>query len=240
VSGFPFPRNANPFQSPFQSPFQNPFFDPFLNTIECSHNLLLSFHRKLMWVPGSQEREPTAGSGFLGTRNAKHHADSRSGFPFQGTRNPLWVPVPRNPEPVVSSRSKEPGTCCEFPFQGTRNPLWVPVPRNPNLTPLVGSVSYWYEIITDAYSFSCRLTLFFNFFPLAMTWRNGKVFKITPSSGKQIDKKKTSCEQLSSLLKKKRSFSKNSSFTHFVDSLFANFATNNFCTTHPLSVKFLP
>ncbi len=45
---------------------------------------------------GSQERESKAGSGFLGTGT---RCDvSRSGF--LETRNPLWVPVPRNLEPV--------------------------------------------------------------------------------------------------------------------------------------------
>jgi len=40
--------------------------------------------------------------------------------------------------------------------------------------------------------------------------------------------KKTSSEELFFSLKKKRSFSKKSSFTHFVEGLFANFIANNF------------
>lgn len=50
------------------------------------------------WVPGSKEREFTADSGFLETQNTK----TSCGFPFLGTRNPEWVPVPENPEPILS------------------------------------------------------------------------------------------------------------------------------------------
>jgi hypothetical protein len=62
--------------------------------MECSHTILLSFRKKLIWVPGSQEREP-------------------------GTRNMMRTPVPENPEPAVGSRSRKPGTHMRSGFLGT-------------------------------------------------------------------------------------------------------------------------
>ncbi len=55
----------------------------FLNTTDYSHTILLSFRKRFIWVPGSQE---------------------------PGTRNMVRVPVPENLEPTVSSRFREPET----------------------------------------------------------------------------------------------------------------------------------
>ncbi len=71
--------------------------------------------------------------------NGNPERETSCGFPFQGTRNPLWAPVRKNPEPAVGSHSKEPGTRCGLAFERTRNPLWAPVRRNPE--PAVGSRS---------------------------------------------------------------------------------------------------
>jgi len=60
-------------------------FYAFLNTMKCSHTLLLPFRSKLVWVSGSQEPRTRVCSPFSGTRNP-------CGFP--GTQNPIRVPVP--------------------------------------------------------------------------------------------------------------------------------------------------
>ena len=40
---------------------------------------------------------------YLGTQGRFLYLGSQSGFPYLGTRNPKWVHVPGNPEPVIHS-----------------------------------------------------------------------------------------------------------------------------------------
>ncbi len=88
-------------------------FCTLLNTLECLDIFFLSFWDKLLWVSGSQEREPTPGSGFFGMgthsdlpQNEWKNTSKHSGV-FKNARKRIvkWVLMPRNSESSVDSRS---------------------------------------------------------------------------------------------------------------------------------------
>jgi hypothetical protein len=105
-SGFQVARNS---ESLWVSGSQKPethfkiHFHPFFNVRECLNNLLLSFHRKLRVGSGFSGTEIRPDFGFPRTENP-HEAP---GSEFLETRNPLWIPVPGNPEPERVPRSWE-------------------------------------------------------------------------------------------------------------------------------------
>ncbi len=104
VSGFPFLRVLVPKKREPISKSILIHFNPFFNARECSHTLLLSFHRKLRVGSGFPGTETWPGFRFLGTRNPKPHA--RSSFPE--TRNPARFPFleTRNPLQGCAARKK--------------------------------------------------------------------------------------------------------------------------------------